>query len=485
MRARKLFESTDDLTRTRAFVAAMIILQTKGPIHHSTLLGTEIIWTRRIPTAATCGCYVYINPDFWRSLPTDGQRAFLLAHEVSHIIFRHCQRSKAYRKRGFFSHDMKWDGHLYNVAGDYVINADLVAMGFEPIPEGLYSDKYQRDDVVDAVYADLYRDAPEPEEGGSDPTGGQPDPDGDSEDGQAGDPSTNPAPAGDDQGADQGDDQDGDSDSGADGDATDDKSTAGKLPTAAGHDYHLEPEYEGTPEEQAEAEAEDIRDIEQAIDRAIDQMAEEGVDIDAIPENLRDEGTRHTSDKRSDVDWNVELADWVTKIGKGEKTSLSRINVRRYATIGVISPSTIGEFRRLAVISDISGSVYDSPFHAYRNELAAIQDAINPTEGVMVLWTNHAVQHVDEAFSSDELLNLPMPYKCGGTRMSEGLDWLEQNGVETDLVMVFTDGELIDSDWERLAGAENLLVVLDRTPDTYTSRQMKRVGVDHIVAEAA
>lgn len=474
MRARKLFESTDDLSRTRAFVAAMIILQTKGAIHHSTLLGTEIIWTYAVPTAATDGVYVYINPDFWRSLPTDGQRAFLLAHEVSHIIFRHPQRGKAYRKRGFFSHDMKWDGHLYNVAGDYVINADLVAMGFEPIPEGLYSDKYQRDDVVDSVYADLYRDKPEPETG--DAPQGQPDPDGDSEDVQAGDPST-PTPAGDDQDADSGD-------SAADDNATDNMSE-GSLPAPAGHDYHLEPEYEGTPEEQAEAEAEDIHDIEQAIDRAIDQMGEEGADIDAIPENIRGEGTRHTSDKRSDVNWNVELADWVTKIGKGEKTSLSRINVRRYATLGVISPSTIGEFRRLAVISDISGSVYDSPFHAYRNELAAIQDAINPTEGVMVLWTNHTVQRVDEAFSSDELLNLPMPYKCGGTRMGEGLDWLEQNGVETDLVMVFTDGGLMDSDWERLAGAENLLVVLDRTPDTYTSRQMKRVGVDHIVAEAA
>lgn len=477
MRARKLFESTDDLSRTRAFVAAMIILQTKGAIHHSTLLGTEIIWTHAIPTAATDGVYVYINPDFWRSLPTDGQRAFLLAHEVSHIIFRHPQRGKAYRKRGFFSPNMKWDGHLYNVAGDYVINADLVAMGFEPIPEGLYSDKYQRDDVVDSVYADLYRDKPESGEAPQ----GQPDSNGDGEDEQAVDPSANPAPAG----GDQGTDQDADSDSVAGDDATDDKSTADKLPTAAGHDYHLEPEYEGTPEEQINAEAEDIHDIEQAIDRAIDQMGEEGADIDTIPEHIRGEGTRHTSDKRSDVNWNVELADWVTKIGKGEKTSLSRINVRRYATLGVISPSSIGEFRRLAVISDISGSVYDSPFYAYRNELAAIQDAISPTEGVMVLWTNHEVQRVDEAFSSDELLNLSMPYKCGGTRMAEGLDWLAQNGVETDLVMVFTDGQLMDSDWERLAGAENLLVVLDRTPDTYTSRQIKRVGVDHIVAEAA
>ena len=79
--ARKLFESEVDLSMTKRFVAAMIILQAKAPVQYMMLVSTEIIWTRRIPTAATCGCYVYINPDFWDSLETDAA-AFLLAHEV-------------------------------------------------------------------------------------------------------------------------------------------------------------------------------------------------------------------------------------------------------------------------------------------------------------------------------------------------------------------------------------------------------------------
>ena len=81
----------------------------------------------------------------------------------------------------------------------------------------------------------------------------------------------------------------------------------------------------------------------------------------------------------------------------------------------MISPETLGEFTRLTVISDISSSVRDEPFKAYLNELAAIQDAVNPVEGVTILWTNHHVARVDEAYSSDELLNLDMPWKGGGT----------------------------------------------------------------------
>ena len=112
MRARKLFESEVDLSMTKRFVVAMIILQAKAPVHHMMLVSTEIIFTRRIPTAGTDGIFVYINPDFWDSLETDGQRAFLLAHEVAHIIFRHPQRSKAYRKQDYFRKGVKWIHHL-------------------------------------------------------------------------------------------------------------------------------------------------------------------------------------------------------------------------------------------------------------------------------------------------------------------------------------------------------------------------------------
>ena len=45
MRAKKLFDATDDLTNSRRFIAALIILQTKAPVHYSVLLATEVIWS--------------------------------------------------------------------------------------------------------------------------------------------------------------------------------------------------------------------------------------------------------------------------------------------------------------------------------------------------------------------------------------------------------------------------------------------------------
>ena len=494
MRARKLFESEVDLSMTKRFVVAMIILQAKAPVHHMMLVSTEIIFTRRIPTAGTDGIFVYINPDFWDSLETDGQRAFLLAHEVAHIIFRHPQRSKAYRKQGYFRKGIKWIHHLYNISSDYIINDDLVnGLGMEPIPAGLYSDKYTRNDVADSVYSELYDEyeepAPEPPEGGFPAPEGDTSKEGDTQDG--GNPST-PDQDGDQGDGDQGDgdqdngqgdgDQDGDSDSGAGDNATDNKST-GNLPSAAGHDYHLEPEYEGTPEEQAEAEAEDHYEIGDIIDRAVEQVERE--QTATVPPAIAKEGNREGSNRQSAVSWAAELAMRVTLAGKGERVSNSRINVRRYSTIGVITPTTIGEFNRLSVIVDISASVDFDVFDAYRNELAAIQDAVNPREGVDIVWTNSGVYRTDHADTSDQLLSMPLPYKHGGTVMSAGLEWLELNGVESDLVMVFTDGYLSGWDWDVLSRHESLLVVLDHVPYPHKLKEIERYGIDYIVAEAA
>ncbi len=155
MRAIKLFEATDDLTNSRRFIAALIILQSKAPVHYSLLMATDVVWTDALPTAGTDGVYLYMNPEFFRGLETDSQRAFLLAHEVSHIILRHPQRGEMYSERGHFRVGIPFDAGLYNRAADYVINSDCIAMGLERIANGCYSDQYGRDDLVDSVYADL------------------------------------------------------------------------------------------------------------------------------------------------------------------------------------------------------------------------------------------------------------------------------------------------------------------------------------------
>ena len=454
MKAIKLFEATADLTNSRRHVAALIILQAKAPVHYSLLAATETIWTDQIPTGATDGVYVYINPDWYRGLGSDSQRAFLLAHEVSHIILRPPQRGEFYRERGFFRAGQSFDPSLYNRAADYVINADCIAMGLEPIPEGCYSKEYGRDDIVDSVYAALAAPKePEDDTVNGDDFGGE-------SDGADGD-----------QSGDQSGDESGDESGEGSGD---------QLPDAEGHDYHLAPKYEGDAEEQQAAAAEDEHQLRNAVDDGIEEATERGV---GVSDQVREGSNRFSSGNRSDVDWRAELADLLRRVGNGGEVTWSRIHRRRYATLGVISPTHRGSLGRMGVIVDISGSVNRDQLQRFMTELAVAIDELQPRDGVVVVFTNHRVHSVHEVFSGGELLDLEVP-KGGGTYMSEGLKYLNGNGLECDITLCFTDGDLIDNDWATL-GQHEVVVICDRTLHAYDARQADKAGVRTIIAEAA
>ena len=452
MRAKKLFAPTADLTSSRRYIAALISLQSKAPVHYTVLCATDVIWTDSIPTAATDGVFVYINPDFFRELASDSQRGFLLAHEVSHIILRHPQRGKVYQERGFFRPSVPFDHGTYNRAADYVINSDCKAMGFEPIPQGCYSDDYGRDDLVDSVYADLYQKQ-----------------DADDDDDIKGDP----APDSDEQ-----------SGTGDESDASDDSGKPSDLPDAEGHDHHLTPEYEGTDEEQADAAQEDEHDVRSSVDDGIDQMSADGRDPARLSESIREGSHRHRPSNASNTDWRAELADRFNRAGAGGQVTWSRIHRRRFATLGVISPTSIGQIGRVSLVIDISASVSRDMLNRFMTESASLIDTLQPRDGVVVVWTHHSFHSSDEVYSGAELLDLEVP--CGGgTYMTAGVEYLEQNGLESDLVIVFTDGEMYDSDWVSLAERDNLVVVLDSEPVPYIQRNITASGADTIVAQAA
>ena len=466
MRAKKLFAPTADLTNSRRYIAALIKLQAKAPVHYSVLLATEVIWTDAIDTAATDGVYVYISPDFFQGLESDSQRAFLLAHEVSHIILRHPQRGKAFQDRGFFRPNISFDHRLYNRAADYVINSDCKAMGLEPIPQGCYSDKYGRDDLVDSVYTDLHQ--------------GQDDSDDDIHGGNKSDePSESDAPDTDIQNDPTPDESD------ASADSADSRGEAGQdLPDAEGHDHHLTPEYEGTDEEQEAAAREDEHDIRSSVDDGIEQLEADGRDPERLPESIREGSHRYRPNNASDTDWRAELADRFNRAGNGGQSTWSRIHRRRYATLGVISPTSIGQIGRISIVVDISASVSRDMLNQFMIESASLVDTLQPRDGVVVAWTNHQFHSSDEVHSGAELLDLEAP--CGGgTYMTAGVEWLEQNGLESDLIIVFTDGEMYDDDWNALGQRDNLVVVLDSEPVPYIRRMIGESGADTIVAQAA
>ena len=455
MRAKKLFAPTADLTNSRRYIAALISLQTKAPVHYSVLLATEVIWTDKVGTAATDGVYVYISPEFFRGLASDSQRAFLLAHEVSHIILRHPQRGKAYQDRGFFRPNVSFDHSLYNRAADYVINSDCKAMGFEPIPQGCYSDDYGRDDIVDSVYAELYQQQDEPDQSDE---------------------------------CSQPENQSGSGNSADTSDGAPDKSDSNNgersLPERAGHDHHLTPEYEGTDEEQEAAAREDEHDIRSSVDDGIDQMGQDGRDPKRLPESIREGSHRYRPSHASDTDWRAELADRFNRAGNGGQSTWTRIHRRRFSTLGVISPTSIGQIGRVSIVVDISASVSRDMLNQFMIESASLIDTLQPRDGVVVAWTNHRFHSSDEVYSGAELLDLEAP--CGGgTYMTAGVEWLEQNGLESDLVIVFTDGEMGDDDWASLAQRDNLVVVLDSEPVPWIRRMITESGADTIVAQAA
>jgi predicted metal-dependent peptidase len=96
-------------------------------------------------TMAVDGKNLYYNAEFVTKL-TDREVEAVWAHEVMHCALQHFSR---------LGHRDPW---IWNLAGDFVINADLKHAGFTlPVPH-LYDQKYEKMTTED-VYEDLYKNA--------------------------------------------------------------------------------------------------------------------------------------------------------------------------------------------------------------------------------------------------------------------------------------------------------------------------------------
>lgn len=74
------------------------------------------IYTFRIPTQATDGVNIFINPQFTANLDLT-EKVFVMAHEIMHCILNHLRRGKGH------------DPERSNVAADYECNITIADMG--------------------------------------------------------------------------------------------------------------------------------------------------------------------------------------------------------------------------------------------------------------------------------------------------------------------------------------------------------------------
>lgn len=129
----------------RTLSAALLRLRLRSPFLAALALFARYEVTDRVPTAATDGETVYVNPEFWNPLPAAEQDGLLL-HEVLHCALGHCWR-RAER-----------DPQLWNIAADIVINGMILAEPGAALPAGGLFDARLQHFGTEEVFELLERD---------------------------------------------------------------------------------------------------------------------------------------------------------------------------------------------------------------------------------------------------------------------------------------------------------------------------------------
>ena len=488
MQAIPLYSSETDLSKHKCYVAAMTILATLAGALHTIAVGRGIIWTSKVNTGATDGCYIYINHAYFQALGSDSQRAFLIGHEVLHIVLSHMWRGSLFKARGYFNHQFDWCHRTYNKAADYIINAMLVKMGLEMISGGLLSDEFSANDIAEEVYVKLFKQQddepePEPEDGEGDDESGSDDGESDGESGDQGDDSDDDGAGAGGSGAgdDESDDEAGDQAGGENADTNAGESGSGEPVRSEhdGHDEHLEPQYSGDSAQDVEAQQkEDADTIQRDIEQAIDQAGSEGFDVEDLSGAVRKQGGG-VVDPMSD-DWGDHLEAYFTAKAREGQNDWSRINRRKFTLLGVVAPSRKGSINRLAIIKDVSYSVSSRSLALFDAKIAELLDQVAPREGTLVLPTTTKVIDSFDVYSGDEYLAADKT-AGGGTYMSAGLDWIEENGESPDLTICFTDSDVRDDDLAKLAEAGVLLVIDSYDSYVWAKDRIEASGIEFIV----
>lgn len=303
------------------------------------------------------------------------EQSALVLHENGHVFLQHIPRHRDL---------VKENARLANVAMDYVINDIIVeiskkAPDLVKLPKGgLYDPKYH-DWSVREVYNDLKQEMDKRKKNGGSGNGG------------------------------------------------------GKNPE------HLKPLDEHDDKPTQEATPEELRELADEINEAIQQGAMLAGKFGAkIPRVIKDL-------MEPKVSWRDELREFVTSTTKGrEEYTWRKLNRRRMVDdiyLPTLESEKVGE---IVVAIDTSGSIGGRQLDEFAAELVSICDGVSPDK-VRVLWWDTEV-HGEQIFTDnyDGLAHMLKPQGGGGTTVSCVSEFINKEGITADCVIVFTDGHVED-----------------------------------------
>jgi predicted metal-dependent peptidase len=148
------------------------------------------------------------------------------------------------------------------------------------------------------------------------------------------------------------------------------------------------------------------------------------------------------------VDWREQLREFVTSICRSRDTSSWRRVNRRYIGQDIYMPSMIGETIGPIVIGiDTSGSIGGSELRSFMSEVKAIAGEVRPERVHLMYWdTKVAAHEVYEQGQLDGLIASTKPKGGGGTDPTCVLDYIKQNSIKPECIIILTDGD-VGNDW--------------------------------------
>lgn len=341
----------------------------------------EIRVERGVPTAYTNFRDIVIGYEFVETL-TDEEIRGVFIHELYHIIYMHA---------AVYLWMHKTNPKLANVVWDYRINGQIVAEnrvdGFAKLPDGaLYDSKY--DGMLEGEIWKLLYEEEEQGEAGGDPTS-----------------------------------------------PTDDEGSAGSAGSAeqgSMDDHDVEAFEKLSEEEQREL----SNDIQEAIRQGLLAAEKAG------------KGGNKTLEELVEVviPWEDIIQEWFVDTCSGGEDGTFRVPNRKYMPINIIRPSRIQDKLNDIVISiDTSGSVASEQLTKFMSVVRNIIETLAINNVHVIYWDTEVRSHEvygETAIPLSELVNTTKPKGGGGTDVTCVPEYIEQNNIQAEGVVVLTDGHL-------------------------------------------
>lgn len=337
-------------------------------------------FTPDVPKAATDGVHLLLNPETFFKHPL-GERVFIVAHEIMHCVWAHCETMHGYQKSGKVAFadgsTLPFDPQQWNIATDLVINDLLIESQV-----GTFNSEWLHDRNVATFQdsaVDIYRKIYDPNRGGG---------------GKRGNGNGPPIKG-----------------SGFD-ELLKPGSGSGKDPTQASQDRDDTKWKTEVAAGLASAKAQGK--LPAGLERIFGDILE------------------------PTVSWqDLIRAFFARKVGGGAFDWLKPD--RRFIVRDIYTPARSGHgCGTVAVAIDTSGSIGQRELDQFFGELRGIIEEARP-ERVLVMWCDAEVHKVDEIYDVSDIGGLK-PHGGGGTDFRPVFDWLADNNIVPDALVYLTDG---------------------------------------------